>query len=107
MKKIIVSVTFLAFMATASLGLAATKMSSHEGVWISGKVAAIDENGVLSLREPNGKIFRVAATSDKLKGIQVGDRVVVKDVKGWVASIKETGKRTAKKPNKSTTHKQG
>ncbi|HXG31128.1 MAG TPA: hypothetical protein VNK81_05745, partial [Thermodesulfobacteriota bacterium] len=69
------------------------KAGSHEGIWVSGKVEAI-ENGLISLREPGGQIFRVAATSDKLEGIHVGDRVSIRDVKGWAVSIRHMGKKT-------------
>jgi hypothetical protein len=104
MRKAIAFVAFLVLIATSGLGFAATKMDSQEVGWISGKVTAID-NGLLSLRESNGQIFRVAATSDKLKGVYIGDRVVVKDVNGWVASIKKTGKKSAKSRT-SLTHRQ-
>jgi hypothetical protein len=105
MRKIVAFATILAFIATASLGFARTKMGSQETVWVSGKVTSI-ENGILSLREPNGQIFMVAAKSDRLKGIHTGERVVVKDVNGWAVSIKETGKRTVKS-HTSPTHKHG
>jgi len=109
MRKIIALVTILGFIATANLGLAATKMGSHEGAMVSGNVVAIErghKNSLLSLREPNGQLFRVSSTNDKLKGIHTGDRVVVKDAKGWAVSIKEIGKGTAKSPT-SLTHKHG
>ncbi|MGH7889017.1 MAG: hypothetical protein ACRENF_00520 [Thermodesulfobacteriota bacterium] len=105
MRRIITLVMIFGFIATAGFGLAATKNVAQEGVWVSGEVAAI-ENGVLSLRESNGTIFKVAATSDKLNGIHTGDRVVVKDVKGWAVSIKEIGKRTAKSST-GLTHREG
>ncbi len=105
MRRIITLVMIVGFITTASFGLAATKKGSQEGVWVSGKVTAI-ENGVLSLRESNGHIFKVSATNDKLKGIKIGDAVAVKEVKGWAVSIKETGKKAAKSPT-NLTHKQG
>lgn len=95
MRKIIAYAIMLVFIATSSLSLAATKKGSQEIGWVSGKVIAI-ENGILSLREPNGQIFKVAAASEKLKGIHVGEGVVVKDVNGWVASIKSSGKKAAR-----------
>ena len=96
MRKIIAFATILVLIATASLGLAAVKKGSQEGLTVSGKVVAI-ENGIVSLREPNGQIFKVAATSDKFKGIKIGDRVVIKDVKGWVVSINKIRKEGGKK----------
>jgi hypothetical protein len=105
MRRIITFVTVLGFISTAGLGLAATKMGSKETAWVSGKVAAI-EDGILSLREPNGQIFRVAAKSDKLRGVHVGEEVAVKDVNGWATSINRTGKGTAKS-HTSLTHRRG
>jgi hypothetical protein len=95
MRRIITLVMILGFITTATFGLAATKNAAQEGVWVSGKVTAID-NGVLSLRESNGQIFKVSATKDKLKGIKIGDAVAVKDVKGRAVSISETGKKAVK-----------
>lgn len=93
----------LDFITTAGLSLAATQKSSQEGLTISGKVAAI-EDGLLSVKkEPDGQIFKVAAESDKLKGIKVGNRVTVKEVNGWVASTKKTGKAEKKPPKKEMT----
>ena len=97
MRRIITLVMILGFITTASFGLAATKNGAQEGVWVSGKVTAL-EDGVLSLRKPNGQIFKVSATRDKLKGIKIGDAVSVKDLKGWASSIKKTGKKAAKGP---------
>ncbi len=92
MRRIVAFATILGFVATTSMGLAVTKKGSQDELTISGKVSAI-ENGVLSLKERNGQIFDVAAGSDKLKGIKVGDRVAVRDVNGWAVSIhKTTGK---------------
>ncbi|MER3446567.1 MAG: hypothetical protein C4291_06845 [Candidatus Dadabacteria bacterium] len=106
MRRIITFVAVLGFISTASIGLAATKMGSKETVWVSGKVTAI-ENGILSLRESNGQTFKVAAKSDKLKGIHVGERIAVEDINGWAVSInKEAGKRTAKS-HTGLAHKQG
>ncbi len=105
MRRIIAIVMILGLITTSSFSLAATKKGAQEGVWVSGKVTAI-ENGVLSLREPNGKIFKVSAAKDKLKGIRIGDFVAVKNVKGWAVSIKEAGKKAAKSPT-NLKHKEG
>jgi hypothetical protein len=108
MRRIIALSTFAIIVAISGLALASTKMGSQAGVWVSGKVTAIEkgpENGLLSLREPNGQIFRVSATNDKLKAIKIGDQVTVRDVNGWAASIKEAGKKTAKSDT-GLTHRQ-
>lgn len=99
MRKIITFVTALGFIATASLGLATMTKSSQEEFTVSGKTVAI-EDGILSLREPNGEIFNVAAKRDKLEGIEVGDRVVAKVEGGWAVSIKKTGKKVESEPAK-------
>jgi hypothetical protein len=105
MRRIIALVMILGLITTSSFGLAATKNGAQEGVWVSGKVTTI-ENGVLSLREPNGQIFKVSVAKDTLKRIKIGDAVAVKDVKGWAVSIKEAGKKEAKSPT-NLMHKQG
>jgi hypothetical protein len=108
MRRIIALSTFVIIVAISSLALASTKMSSQGGVWVSGKVTAIEkgpENSLLTLRESNGQIFRVSATNDKLKAIEIGDRVTVKDVNGWASTIKEAGKKTARSST-GLTHRQ-
>lgn len=104
MRKTIAFVAITAFIATTSLGLAATKRVSHEGLTVSGKVSAI-EDGILSLKESNGQTFNVAAESDKLKGIEVGDRVTVRDVNGWAVSINKMGKTEMKQHTKQVAKK--
>jgi hypothetical protein len=71
---------------------------------ISGRVSAI-EDGVLSLKESNGQTFNVAAESDKLKGIKIGDRVTVRDVNGWAVSINKMGKTAMKQHTKQVAGK--
>lgn len=99
MRKIITFVTMLGFIATATLGLSTITRSSQEEFTVSGKVVAIDE-GIVSLREPNSEIFKVAAKSDKLAGIEVGDRVAVRVTGGWAISINKTGKAEMKQRTK-------
>lgn len=104
MRKIVAFATILGFVATTSLGLAATKKVSHEGLIVSGKVSAI-EDGILSLKESNGQTFNVAAEGDKLKGIEVGDRVTIRDVNGWAVSINKMGKTEMKQHTKRVAQK--
>ena len=99
MRKIITFVTAGGLVATACLGLSTITKGSQEEFWISGKVETI-ENGMINLREPNGDIFNVAAKSDKLEGMEVGDRVVVHDAGGWAVSIKKIGKAEMKQQAK-------
>jgi hypothetical protein len=99
MRNIITFVTTCGLIATACLGLATITKGSQEEFWISGKVETI-ENGMINVRDPNGDIFNVAAKSDKLEGIEVGDRVVVHDAGGWVVSIKKIGKTEMKQEAK-------
>lgn len=99
MRNIITFVTTCGLVATAGLGLSTITKGSQEEFWISGKVETI-ENGMINLREPNGDIFNVPAKSDKLEGIEVGDRVVVHDTGGWAVSIKKIGKAEMKQQSK-------
>lgn len=99
MRKIITFVTTWGLIATAGLGLSTITKGSQEEFWISGKVETI-ENGMINLREPNGDMFNVAARSDKLEGIELGDRVVVHDSGGWAVSINKIGKNEMKQQAK-------
>lgn len=99
MRKIITFVTIWGLIATASLGLATMTKSSQEEFTVSGKAVAI-EDGILSLREPNSEIFKVAAKSDKLARIEVGDRVAVRVAGGWAVSINKIGKAEMKQHTK-------
>lgn len=99
MRKIITFVITWGLIATAGIGLSTITKGSQEEFWISGKVETI-EDGMINLREPNGDIFNVAAKSDKLEGIEVGDRVVVHDSGGWAVSIKKIGKAEMKRQAK-------
>ena len=99
MRRIIATAAIVAFMATASMGLASTNMQSHQGYWISGQVTAIrngPENSLVTMHLPNGQIFRFSSTNQKLGGIKIGDRIAVRDVNGWAAHIKKTNMNLAK-----------
>lgn len=68
---------FLRFVVTPIVNLSGTKRSSQDKLTVSGKVIAI-ENGILSLKESKGQIFKVAATDSRaIIGMQVGDQVIV------------------------------
>jgi hypothetical protein len=93
MRKITTFAIVLGFIATVSLNLTTTAKGSEDKFTISGKVLAI-ENGIVSLGQPNGEIFNVAAKNyEQLEGIGVGDIVRVKYEDGRLASIKKTGKK--------------
>jgi hypothetical protein len=103
MRKIITFVTIWGLITTASLGLATITKGSQEEFAVSGTVEGI-ENGVISLREPNGEVFNAAPRSDALlQGIEVGDRVVVKIEGGRVVSVKGIGKAEMKQRTKYET----
>jgi hypothetical protein len=90
-------VAVLAFIVTASLGLATMSKGSQEEFTVSGKVLSI-EDGILSLKGPNGETFNIASKSDKLEGIEAGDRVVVREAGGWAVSIHKM-QQTVMKPH--------
>jgi molybdopterin-binding protein len=74
-------------------------MKSNRGYWISGQVTAIQngpENSLVTMNLPNGQVFRFSSTNQKLDGIRIGDRIAVRDVKGWAAHIKKTDMKLAK-----------
>jgi hypothetical protein len=99
MRRFIATAAILAFMATASMGLASTNMKSQRGYWISGRVTPIEngpENSLVTMNLPNGQIFRFSSTNQKLDGIKIGDRIAVRDVNGWAAYIEKTDMKLAK-----------
>lgn len=97
MRKIIVFAALSSFITFVSLSFA------QEQSTVSGTVEGI-ENGIISLREPNGETFNAAPQSDALlQGIEVGDRVVAKIEGGRVVSIKRIGKAQIKQRIKHET----
>jgi hypothetical protein len=103
MRKIISFFTISGLIATVSLGLETITKCSQEEFTVSGRVESI-ENCTLNLREPNGEIFNVAAKSDKLEGIEVGDQVVVHDAGGGgEVFIKKIGKAETKQKTQLKT----
>ncbi len=102
MKKISVFVIVLCLSAIITLifiindilnRLLGVETISRDGLSVSGKVQAV-ESGIVTLKDLNGRVFRVAP-SDDLKGIRVGDRVIVRDVDGWFVSIEKIGRNTS------------
>ena len=58
--------------------------------WVAGTLEAItegSEDSLLSIKLSNDKVFNVSASNDKIAGIQVGDYITVKILKGWAKSI--------------------
>jgi hypothetical protein len=93
MRKIIAFATVLSLITIASLCFAQDEFT------ISGRVEGVD-NGTISLEEPNGEIFNVAAKNSQLSGIEVGDSVAVRVAGGWAVSITKTGKAQMKQQTK-------
>jgi molybdopterin-binding protein len=107
MRRIIATAAIVAFMATASMGLASANTQSHQGYWISGRVTAIQngpQNSLVTMDLPNGQIFRFSSRNQKLEGVKIGDRISVRDVKGWAASIKNTNINLAKSSPNMQSH---
>ena len=99
MRRLIATAAILLFVATAGVGVASTNMKAHRGYWISGQVTAIQngpENSLVTMNLPNGQIFRFSSTNQKLDGVRIGDRISVRDVKGWAAHIEKTNMKIAK-----------
>ena len=58
--------------------------------WVAGELVAINEgqeDSLLSIKLSNDKIFNVSASNDKISGIDIGDYITVKILKGWAQSI--------------------
>ncbi|GEM_PF-1233227 len=85
MRNIIALAAILSLITIPSLCFAQDEFT------ISGRVEGI-HNGIISLEEPNGETFNVAAKNSQLSGIEVGDSVAVRVTGGWATSITETGR---------------
>ncbi len=58
--------------------------------WVAGTLEAITagpEDSLLSIKLSNNKVFNVSASNDMISGINVGDYITVKILKGWAQSI--------------------
>ncbi len=58
--------------------------------WVPGEVVSIQEgetDSMLSIKMSDGTIFNVAASNDKIQGVNVGDQVIAKVHKGWAQSV--------------------
>jgi acetamidase/formamidase len=65
-----------------------TKKTSPQ--WVAGTLEAITagpEDSLLSIKLSNDKVFNVSASNDILSGINVGDYITVKIIKGWAQNI--------------------
>ena len=66
-----------------------TANSDGSPQWVTGEVVFIQEgaaDSLVSVRMPDNTVFNIASSNDKLMGIKVGDRVVVKVFQGWAQS---------------------
>jgi hypothetical protein len=100
MRRMIGLVVVLVFLVISSAGLAFFMIQvNRAGVLLSGKVSEIrqcPEKSLFTLSLPNGQIFRFSSTNQKLDGVQIGDRITVRDVRGCAAYIKMTDVKNAK-----------
>lgn len=58
--------------------------------WVPGEVVSIqggETDSLLSIKMSDGTIFNVAASNDKIEGINVGDHVIAKVLAGWAESV--------------------
>ncbi len=94
MRKIVGLVVVLVFILISSAGLAYFMIQVNKaGVLLSGKVSEIEkcpQTSLVTLGLPDGQTFRFSSTNRMLDGILVGDRITVREVKGWAAFIKKT-----------------
>ncbi|MGB7290594.1 MAG: hypothetical protein WBD99_00270 [Thermodesulfobacteriota bacterium] len=94
MRRMIGLVVVLVFLVISSAGLTFFMIQVNKaGVLLSGKVSEIQkcpEKSLVTLSLPDGQSFRFSSTNQKLDGIQIGDRISVREVKGRAAYIKKT-----------------
>jgi len=58
--------------------------------WVPGEVVFIQEgaaDSLISVRMSDKTVFNIASSNDKLRGIKVGDHVIVKVYQGWAQSV--------------------
>jgi hypothetical protein len=58
--------------------------------WVPGEVVSIQEgkyDSLISVRMSDKTIFNISSPNDLLRGIEVGDHVVVKVFRGWAQSV--------------------
>lgn len=58
--------------------------------WVPGEVVSIQEgayDSLISVRMSDKTIFNISSPNDLLKGIKVGDHVIVKVFRGWAQSV--------------------
>jgi hypothetical protein len=86
-------VVVLVFILVSSAGLTYFMIEvNRAGVLISGNVSEIEKcprTSLVTLGLPDGQSFRFSSTNRKLDGIQVGDRITVREIKGRAAYIKK------------------
>jgi hypothetical protein len=94
MRRIVALVVVLIFVLISSAGLAYFMIQvNRAGVLLSGNVSEIEkcpQTSLVTLGLPDGQRFKFSATNRKLDGIQVGDRITVREVRGRAAYIKKT-----------------
>jgi len=58
--------------------------------WVPGEVVFIQggaTDSLISVRMSDKTVFNIASSNDKLRGIKVGDHVIVKVYQGWAQSV--------------------
>ncbi len=58
--------------------------------WVPGELVFIQEgtyDSLISVKMPDNTIFNISTPNDLLKGIKVGDNVLVKVFRGWAQSV--------------------
>jgi hypothetical protein len=58
--------------------------------WVPGEVVSIQEgayDSLISVRMSDQTVFNISSPNDLLKGIKVGDHVIVKVFRGWAQSV--------------------
>lgn len=100
MRRMIALVAVLVFVAASGVGLAFLMIQvNRAGLLLSGKVSEIQEcpqKSLVTLNLPDGQRFRFSSTDEKLDGIEVGDRITVREVRRQAASIEKTDMKMGK-----------
>jgi|GEM_PF-1434333 len=63
--------------------------------WVTGELVSIQRgtsDSLLSIKMWDGTVFNVAASNDKIEGVEAGDSVIAKVVDGWAESVSKKGR---------------
>ena len=90
----------IALLIAGSMNIV-TANSNGSPQWVTGEVVSIVEkqdDGLISLKLPDGELFSVSSKPSLLEGVEIGDVVTVQVIEGWAQIISIARERTPGTP---------